>query len=509
MRIKKTDAELPILLPFTPGQASNGEFVPKARTRKHLEAEALAHDMAERIARRRGVDRRRFLQSMGGIAVTLAAINLAGCDDEDTKDLPDGVDSGGRFETPEDADPDAVCEMLEGDEFIFDVQTHHVDPEGPWVNESPATAGFFRQYLSGDPSCSEADRLDCLSRYYYAHDIFLESDTSIAVLSDTPSSTDSSDPLNFDEMKRTRDIINELSPANSGRLRLHSVVVPNAGTVEATLERMQARAEALDVAAWKVYTPYAGDSRGWFLDEEQFGIPVIEQARRVGVKTICAHKGLPLFGFDRAYASPRDIGVVAAAYPDMNFVVYHSGWYPGRREGPYNPATAEGVDVLIKSLLDNGVKPNTNVYAELGSTWRNIMSDRTQAAHLLGKLMKYVGEDNVLWGTDCIWTGSPQPQIVAFRAFRMDPQFARQYEYPDLTPERKRKVFGLNAARLYGVDPEVQTCKIERDDVEKLREAWRDVEGDTHLLRWAPKGPTDRRGMLRWFAEHGGRWQLG
>ena len=509
MRAKKTDRELPILLPFTPGQASNGEFVPKERTRAHRHAEAIAHELAEDVARRRGLDRRRFLMSAGGMAVTLAAINLAGCDDDDRRDLPHGVDSGGVFETPADADPDAVCEMLEGDEFIFDVQTHHVDPEGPWVNESPATAGAFRQF-PGDPSCSEADRLDCLSRYHYAHDIFLESDTSIAVLSDTPTANDSTDPLNFDEMKRTRDIMNDLSPQNSGRLRLHSVVVPNAPQgLQAALDRMQARAEALDVAAWKVYTPYGPDGRGWALDDEATGIPIIEQARALGVKTICAHKGLPLFGFDRAAASPRDVGVVAAAYPDMNFVVYHSGWFPGHREGAYNGAQAEGVDVLIKSLEDNGVRPNTNVYAELGSTWRNIMSDRTQAAHLLGKLIRYVGEDNVLWGTDCIWTGSPQPQIVAFRAFQIEPQFAAQYGYGALTDGVKRKIFGLNAARLYGVDAEVQRCKIERDEVEDLRQAYADLDPDTHEIRWAPKGPTSRRGMLRWFAEHGGRWQLG
>jgi hypothetical protein len=165
--------------------------------------------------------------------------------------------------------------------------------------------------------------------------------------------------------------------------------------------------------------------------------------------------------------------------------------------------------VLVKSLIDNGVQPNTNVYAELGSTWRNIMSDRTQAAHLLGKLIKHVGEDNVLWGTDCIWTGSPQPQIVAFRAFQIEPQFAQQYGYGMLTDAVKRKIFGLNAARLYGVDAETQRCKIERDQVEELRQTYLDLEADTHEIRWAPKGPTSRRGMLRWFAEHGGKWQLG
>ncbi len=509
MRSKKTDPELPIVLPFTPGQASNGEFVPKARTRKHLAAEALAFEMADDIAWRRGIDRRRFLMSAGGIAVTLAAINLVGCDDGDKASVPEGSPSGGTFAVPTDADPDEVCAALEGDEFIFDVQTHHVDPQGPWVTESPANVGFFRTFLGGDPSCAEGDKLDCLSRYYYAHDIFLESDTTVAVLSDTPTANDSSDPLNFDEMKRTRDIINQLSPADAGRLRLHSVVVPNAGPVEAQLERMQARAEALDVAAWKVYTPYGPDGNGWFLDDPLLGIPIIEKARELGVKTICAHKGLPLFGFDRENASPRDIGVVAARYPDVNFVVYHSGWYPGTREDAYDPATPEGVDVLIKSMQDNGVQPNTNVYAELGSTWRNIMSDPTQAAHLLGKLIRYVGEDNVLWGTDCIWTGSPQPQIAAFRGFQIDAQFAQQHGYGMLTDDVKRKIFGLNSARLYGVDPVVQECRIAGDEIERLRMSWADLEGDTHEMRYASRGPTSRRGMLRWFANNGKRWQLG
>jgi hypothetical protein len=239
------------------------------------------------------------------------------------------------------------------------------------------------------------------------------------------------------------------------------------------------------------------------------GIPIIEQARKLGVKTICAHKGLPLYGFDRENASPRDIGVVAKAYPDVNFVVYHSGWFPGTREGAYNPASTLGVDVLIKSLADNGVKPNTNVYAELGSTWRNIMSDPTQAAHLLGKLIRYCGEDNVLWGTDCIWTGSPQPQIAAFRAFQIQPQFAQQYGYAALTDDVKRKIFGLNAARLYGVDAEVQRCKIENDEIEGLRMSWTDSDADSHEVRWVPRGPTTRRGMLDWFARNGNRWQLG
>ena len=75
-----------------------------------------------------------------------------------------------------------------------------------------------------------------------------------------------------------------------------------------------------------------------------------------------------------------------------------------------------------------------------------------------------------------------------------------------LTPEIKAKVFGLNAARVYGIDPEAKRCAIQRDAIEQYRGVYRDIEPDTHEPRWAARGPISRRDMLRWFADHGGRW---
>ena len=105
----------------------------------------------------------------------------------------------------------------------------------------------------------------------------------------------------------------------------------------------------------------------------------------------------------------RDIGGAAKLYPDIKWLVYHAGYEMGRIEGGYDPANAvAGIDALVKSLADNGIAPNTNVYAELGAIWRITMSDPEQGAHCWGKLLKYVGENNVMWGTDCTWAGSPR-----------------------------------------------------------------------------------------------------
>ena len=154
----------------------------------------------------------------------------------------------------------------------------------------------------------------------------------------------------------------------------------------------------------------------------------------------------------------------------MSFVAYHSGFETGVEEGPYRGATKTvGVNRLITSMRDAGVGPNRNVYAELGSTWWYVMRTPTQAAHVLGKLLRFVGEDNVLWGTDSIFYGSPQDQIQAFRAFQITPEFRERYGYPELTREIKAKILGRNAARLYGVDPVTVPCEFTRSELERIR----------------------------------------
>jgi len=98
------------------------------------------------------------------------------------------------------------------------------------------------------------------------------------------------------------------------------------------------------------------------------------------------------------------------------------------------------------------------VFAELGSTWFNVMREPETAAHVLGKVLTAVGPTNVLWGTDSIWYGSPQPQIEAFRTFEITPEYQERFGYPALTPELKHQILGLNAARLYNLTPRGSRC---------------------------------------------------
>jgi predicted TIM-barrel fold metal-dependent hydrolase len=249
---------------------------------------------------------------------------------------------------------------------------------------------------------------------------------------------------------------------------------------------MQAAAEAHRVAAWTVY-PSAG---GWRFDDPAIAIPFLEKARALGVKIVCAHRGIA--GDDGGYAqlsSPREMVKVASAFPDLAFLVYHSGYEGGVTEGPYDDANPRGIDRLVKALREF---PATNIYAELGSTFRALMTDPTQLAHALGKLLLHVGVDRVLWGTDCIWYGSPQEQIAALRAFQIPEALLQQHGYPALTADVKRKILGLNGAAVYGVDPNALRCAIKDDDLARAKQAANDRD-------WPVRdyGPRTRRELLR------------
>ena len=96
-------------------------------------------------------------------------------------------------------------------------------------------------------------------------------------------------------------------------------------------------------------------------------------------------QGPALFGLSRSARPLRRRRPGGQALPGRELHHYHSGFEIEPREGPFDPNDAErGVDTLIKSLLDNGISPNANVYAELGSTWRFVMRDPSTAALLLG-----------------------------------------------------------------------------------------------------------------------------
>jgi uncharacterized protein len=490
-------------LPLKLWPCSNGEFLPPPLDDLRVEAMRRARAAADGHGRRHGWSRRRFLLSSAGMAAGLAA--LESCTRDRSRST--GTEPGGTFTVPESAvtDPEEATTTIHGapstsaapsttagetttapdaptttaaeplGEVVVDVQTHFLESGG-------FGAGFPQA------SCGEDDPIDCFSAQYWRELVLAQSDTRVAVISAVPV-VGAADPLSVDAMERGRALAAEL--CGDGHVLIQGHAVPDVGPIEAAVAAMEDVAASHELSAWKVYTH---SPSGWFLDDHDPEVPAIGQrfldaCRSTGVPTIAVHKGL---SGGSPYASPVDIGPAAAANPDLRFLVYHSGYETSYTEGPYDP-DGPGVDRLLRTVTEAGIGAGGNVYAELGSTWRRVMGNPDEAAHVVGKLLVAFGPDRILWGTDSIWYGSPQDQIAAFRTFEITPAFQEQYGYPALTPEVKLRILGHNAIDLLGIDVPPATCGPA--DVEGLRRSGT-TANRTH-------GPVSRRDVLATFVrEH-------
>src|SRR5262249_25527420 len=93
--------------------------------------------------------------------------------------------------------------------------------------------------------------------------------------------------------------------------------------------------------------------------------------------------------------------------------------------------------------------------------------------HMLGQMIQVAGADHILWGTDSIWNGSPQSQIQRLRRLTMPQELRDKVGYPELTDAVKEQVLGLNAARLFGIDPKGERGAITADKLTQLKEEYR------------------------------------
>ncbi|TVS13886.1 MAG: amidohydrolase [Gammaproteobacteria bacterium] len=473
-------------LPIKLDSTSNGEFVPVPLDATGRYANRLAREHTAAAARRTGQSRRRFLVSSCGAASTLLAFNAAQAAAGRT---------GSYFDLPADAafDTQLAGASLEGDEFIFDVQGHYVDPTGAWLKQVPeGVRPFAMMPKAADcPSDPERAYLQCLGPDEFVKDVFLDSDTDLMVLSFVPSRADA-EPVTIESADAVRRIVDEME--GTQRLLLHGRVNPNQ---DGDVAQMDELAERWGVSAWKTYTQWGPDGTGFWMDDEDTGIPFVEKARELGVKVICIHKGLPFGPRSYEHSQCQDIGRIARRYPDVTFIIYHSGYVVDQPERAFeHGAGRDGIDTLIQSLVDNDIGKGSNVYAELGSTWRFLMRDPDSAAHAMGKLLKYVGEDNVLWGTDSIWYGSPQDQIQAFRTFQISSELQERHGYPAITPDIRAKVFGLNAVKPYKISAEELKLHTGRDAMALRRTAYLEAP-DPHFRTYGPKTRREFLNLLR------------
>src|SRR5256886_13075327 len=123
-----------------------------------------------------------------------------------------------------------------------------------------------------------------------------------------------------------------------------------------------------------------------------------DKARKLGIKPFCIHKGLAVIWFDEKYCRLPDLDPAALANPDLNFIIYHSG-YPW----------VDDLANITRFKRNPALNVANNIYAELGSTFAlTVTGAPIEAAHVLGKLVTHVGSDRIMWGSDSTWWRSEE-----------------------------------------------------------------------------------------------------
>jgi hypothetical protein len=91
----------------------------------------------------------------------------------------------------------------------------------------------------------------------------------------------------------------------------------------------------------------------------------------------------------------------------------------------------------------------------------------------LGAVLRSVGHEKVLWGSEAFIWPDIQPMIDLFVDMRMPQELQERYGFPEISTEAKRNIFGLNQARLLGIDVKAKLAELQPQlsDAERARSA--------------------------------------
>ncbi len=446
---------------------SNGEFNPPPQTEKQKQVERRLEKMADELGPKHGLNRRQFLRSAAGMAAAFAAMN----------DVFGPVFNVAHAET---AEPGAAAERAASlsNQFIFDCQTHFVRDD--YTADITNLRQFAKEHWN--PGIEDNITLDMFKFSNYIKEIFVDSDTKIALLSGTPVDDEENLFLTNDQIAAARQSVNTV--AGSRRMLSHGIIQPGSPDF---MDAVDYVLETLQPDSWKGYTigdPLFETKRksNWRLDDEKRVYPFYEKAVKSGITNICIHKGLMPADYRTSwpdlwqYATVWDVGQAAKDWPELNFIIYHSALRPFTElpEATLDEFEKTGRIEWSTDLAEIPEKWGVdNVYAELGSCFATTSVTHPRlAAAMVGQLIQGLGADKVIWGTDSVWYGSPQWQIEAMRRLEVPEDLQKKHGFAPLggpTSPVKNAIFAGNAARLYGLELDTAMAAITSDEISSMK----------------------------------------
>jgi predicted TIM-barrel fold metal-dependent hydrolase len=271
------------------------------------------------------------------------------------------------------------------------------------------------------------------------------------------------------------------------------------------LDKVEEEEARLKPDSWKGYT--IGDNTNkhlskwpFRLDDEKIMYPFYEKLVKWSKTSptkvnVCIHKGLfppeieAKFPHLLEYSDVRDVGKAARDWPKLTFIIYHGGYRfaaGGKVEDAWaqfeNTGRIEWVTDLAEIPAKFGV---SNVYADVGQLFaQSTIADPRVTAAMMGQMIKGLGADHVVWGTDAIWTGSPQWQIEALRRLEIPADMQKKYGFAPLGAADgpiKSAILGETNARLYKYE---RRAALATDRIAALKAEYAAAGGSRSNLRY-------------------------
>ncbi len=435
-------------LPIPTRMITNGEFMPIAQTDEQKALKQELETLADANARSNSMDRRAFLASAAGMATAFVALNNVF-----------GEYFSASAAESSDVTTAAAMRARLADQMIVDVQLHFVRDDYAW----DGILGLGEYAKRWNPVLErEGITMDRFKFDNFMKEVYFDSDTKLGLISAAPADHGDNVILNNDGLASTRRIFNEV--AGSKRMLCHSVIAPGQA---GWLDELDRAIEVHRPDGWKGYTlgdPFANSMHPWRMDDETLMYPAYEKMVRSGIRNVCIHKGLLPDNYPDVFRHWRhamvdDVGKAARDWPNLNFIIYHSGFRP-LMTSPQPLLDEFDRSGQIDWVTDLAAIPARfgvrNVYAELGTTFGSCAVTHPKlAAAILGQLIRGMGADHVVWGTDSVWYGSPQWQIEAMRRIEIPEDLQRRHGFAPLGAADgpvKQAIFSGNANRLFNLD---------------------------------------------------------
>lgn len=465
---------------------SNEEFVPRPQNKQQKQWEALIAEMSDEKAKQLGMERRDFMRSSMGLATAFLASNMV-------------YGPHWEVDAAETLEPAATEEKFpKGEYFIIDVQTHFTDG---------VAIGFRDSEFVRNMGFDLKDDADAYSFTNFVKEIFFDSETSMAVISGVPGRETNRKHEGKEVEGRARGggILpswlmsqrkNELNGLAGGqRAFCQGNCAPNhywdrannKPDFTALFEQMEREVKKYGIDSWKWYchTDPGRSGDGFRMDDEQMAYPFFEKSKELGLKVFSVHKGFASQSRTLGhFAHPGDLEKAAKDHPDISFIAYHSALKhgPGEpqfdKDGFFDPETGDFAWHAELMKIKQRNPGMDNVYPEIGSSFGLLsIAHPVMCQHLIGKNIQFYGSDHVIWGTDCLWWGSPQWVIDAMKRFQITDELCEKFGYQKVTKDDKAKIFGLNAAKIYGFDPSERLKAIPADKLSELKTAYLDGGG--------------------------------